>query len=58
MEVARDAGLVGLKRVMDSAPIYDAVTTQDTVTMIRSAIRVCSKPQPGLEASCGLSLSA
>ena len=37
--VAREAGLVGLKRVMDSAPIYDAVSTQDTVTMIRSAIR-------------------
>lgn len=37
--VAREAGLVGLKRVMDSAPIYGAVSTQDTVTMIRSAIR-------------------
>ncbi len=37
--VARDAGLVGLKRVMDSAPIYDVVATQDTVSMIRSAIR-------------------
>ena len=27
------------KRVLDSTPMYDAVATQDTVTMIRSAIR-------------------
>ena len=39
VDVAKAAGLVGRKRVMDSAPIYDAVATQDTVTMIRSAIR-------------------
>jgi IS5 family transposase len=36
---ARDAGLVSAKRVLDSTPLYDAVATQDTVTMIRSAIR-------------------
>jgi hypothetical protein len=30
---------VGRKRVLDSTPLYDAVATQDTVTMIRSAIR-------------------
>ena len=30
---------VGPKRVLDSTPLYDAVATQDTVTMIRSAIR-------------------
>jgi Transposase DDE domain/Transposase domain (DUF772) len=39
VEVARQAGLVGRKRVLDSTPIYDAVATQDTVTLIRSAIR-------------------
>ena len=39
VDVAKAAGLIGRKRVMDSAPIYDAVATQDTVTMIRSAIR-------------------
>src|SRR5208337_4032941 len=27
------------RRVLDSTPLYDAVATQDTVTMIRSAIR-------------------
>jgi hypothetical protein len=39
LEAAREAGLVSAKRVLDSTPLYDAVATQDTVTMIRSAIR-------------------
>ena len=39
MEAARAAGLVGRRRVLDSAPIYDAVATMDTVTLVRSAIR-------------------
>lgn len=39
LEVARAAGLVGRKRVLDSTPLYDAVATQDTVTLVRSAIR-------------------
>lgn len=39
LEVAAQAGLVGRKRVVDSTPIYDAVATMDTVTLIRSAIR-------------------
>ncbi|HEY2098950.1 MAG TPA: IS1182 family transposase [Pseudonocardia sp.] len=39
VEVAGKAGLVGRKRVLDSTPIYDAVATQDTITLIRSAIR-------------------
>jgi hypothetical protein len=39
LEVARGAGLVGRKRVMDSTPIYDAVATMDTVTLLRSAVR-------------------
>ena len=38
-EVARHAGLVGRRRVLDSTPIYDAVATMDTVTLVRSAIR-------------------
>ena len=40
LDVARAAGLIGRKRVLDSTPIYDAVATQDTVTLIRSAIRL------------------
>ena len=39
LEAAREAGLVGRRRVLDSTPLYDAVATMDTVTLIRSAIR-------------------
>jgi hypothetical protein len=39
LEVAKAAGLVGRKRVLDSTPLYDAVATMDTITMIRSAVR-------------------
>ncbi len=39
LDVARAAGLIGRKRVLDSTPIYDAVATMDTVTLVRSAIR-------------------
>jgi hypothetical protein len=38
-ELARQAGLVGVRRVLDSAPLYDAVATQDTVTLLRGGIR-------------------
>jgi hypothetical protein len=37
--LARSAGLVGVRRVLDSAPLEDAVATQDTVTMLRGAVR-------------------
>jgi hypothetical protein len=36
--VARAAGLVGRRRVLDSTPLYDAVATMDTVTLVRSGI--------------------
>ena len=37
---AREAGVMRDRvRVLDSTPIYDAVSTQDTVTQLRSAIR-------------------
>jgi IS5 family transposase len=39
LEAAQRSGVVSAKRVLDSTPLYDAVATQDTVTMIRSAIR-------------------
>ena len=39
LEVAKTAGLVGARRVLDSTPLYDAVATMDTVTLVRSAIR-------------------
>lgn len=39
LATAAAAGLVGRKRVLDSTPLYDAVATMDTITLIRSAIR-------------------
>jgi hypothetical protein len=39
LETAKQAGLVGRRRVLDSTALYDAVATMDTVTLIRSAIR-------------------
>lgn len=35
-EVAAPVGLIGLKRALDSAPLFDAVATQDTVTLVGS----------------------
>src|SRR3954452_2542310 len=38
--VARQAGVIRDRaRVLDSTPIYDAVSTQDTVTQLRAAVR-------------------
>jgi hypothetical protein len=55
--LARQVGLVGVKRVLDSAPLEDAVTTQDTVTMLRGAIcgllRACP---PALKTKVGAGL--
>ena len=51
LEVARAAGLVGVRRV---PPLYDAVATMDTVTLVRSAIRgvlaVSDAREPALRA--------
>lgn len=49
LEAARKAGLVGRKCVLDSTPLYDAVATMDTVTLIRSAIRGLFQAAAGLE---------
>ncbi|HEV8056730.1 MAG TPA: IS1182 family transposase [Nocardioidaceae bacterium] len=43
LDAASAAGLVGAKRVLDSTPLYDAVATMDTITLIRSAIRALLK---------------
>jgi hypothetical protein len=51
LHAAREAGVVSAKRVLDSTPLYDAVATQDTVTMIRSAVRqLLAAADPVLEA--------
>jgi hypothetical protein len=39
LDVARQAGLVGRKRVLDSTCLFDAVATMDTFSLVRSAIR-------------------
>jgi hypothetical protein len=51
LDAARAAGLVGRRRVLDSTPLYDAVATMDTVTLIRSAVRgLLAVADDGLEA--------
>jgi hypothetical protein len=54
LEVARAAGLLSVRRVLDSTPLYDAVATMDTVTLVRSAIRgvlgVSGEREPALRA--------
>ena len=47
LAVAKSAGLVGRKRVLDSTALYDAVATQDTVTLVRSAIRALLRTADG-----------
>ena len=39
VQAARQAGLAGARRVLDSTPLYDAAATMDTVTLVRSAVR-------------------
>jgi hypothetical protein len=39
LKAAKEAGVVSRRRILDSTALYDAVTTMDTVTLIRSAIR-------------------
>jgi hypothetical protein len=38
-QLARQLGLIGVRRVLDSAPLLDAVATQDTVSLVRGGIR-------------------
>lgn len=47
IKAAGDAGLVGAKRVLDSTPLYDAVATMDTITLVRSAMRALLKAVAG-----------
>jgi Transposase DDE domain/Transposase domain (DUF772) len=47
VDAARQAGLVGVRRVLDSTPLYDAVATMDTVTLLGAAIRGLLKVAQG-----------
>jgi hypothetical protein len=57
-EAALQVGFVGRKRVLDSTPLYDAVATQDTVTLVRTgpavlyASAVCNTRGSGPPSSC------
>ena len=54
---ARSAGALSQRRVLDSVPIYDAVATQDTVTMLHSAIRAvlaAAGDAPAADAAAGV----
>jgi Transposase DDE domain/Transposase domain (DUF772) len=58
LDAAGKAGLVGPKRVLDSTPLYDAVATMDTITLIRSAIRgLLRMADPGLQAELRQAMS-
>lgn len=51
LDAAHGAGLVGQRRVLDSTPLYDAVATMDTITLVRAAIRdLLGAADPTLEA--------
>lgn len=43
LRVAKRAGVIGHRRAVDSTGIADSVLTQDTVSLIRSALRRCLK---------------
>jgi hypothetical protein len=59
LDAASAAGLVGAKRVLDSTPLYDAVATMDTITLIRSSVRSLLRVADGdLEAELRGALSS
>jgi Transposase domain (DUF772) len=50
---ARQAGLVGVRRVLDSTPLHDAVATMDTVTLLARPSGACSRwLRGGWRSSC------
>ena len=59
LQAAQAAGLLGRRRVLDSTPLYDAVTTMDTVTLIRSSLRgLLAVADPGLRAELRAALGS
>jgi hypothetical protein len=59
--VAKRAGVIGHRRVVDSTGMADSVITMDTVSLIRSAVRRCvvrlGEIDPSRAAACGASLA-
>jgi hypothetical protein len=61
LKVAKQAGVIGHCRVVDSTGISDCVLTQDTVSLIRSAVRRClarlGEVDPARAAACAGALA-
>jgi hypothetical protein len=61
LRVAKAAGVIGHRRVVDSTGVADSVLTQDTVSLIRSAVRRCLERLGGINAGaaarCRVSLA-
>ncbi len=61
LRVAKQAGVIGHRRVVDSTGISDCVLTQDTVSLVRSAVRRClgrlGELDPARAAACAGALA-
>ncbi len=61
LRVAKQAGVIGHRRVVDSTGISDCVLTQDTVSLVRSAVRRClgrlGEIDPARAATCAKALA-
>jgi transposase len=61
LRVAKQAGVIGHRRVVDSTGISDCVLTQDTVSLVRSAVRRClgrlAELDPARAAACAGALA-
>ena len=53
---AKRAGVIGHRRTIDSTGVADSVLTQDTITLIRSAIRKCLKVLTAIDSEAGTEL--
>ena len=58
LRVAKRAGVIGHRRAVDSTGIADSVLTQDTVSLIRSALRRCLQHLGAVDATGAAQLSA
>ncbi|MCP3911053.1 MAG: IS1182 family transposase [Actinomycetia bacterium] len=56
MSTAKRAGVIGHRRTVDSTGVADSVLTQDTITLIRSAIRKCLKALTATDSRAGAEL--
>lgn len=58
LRVAKAAGVIGHRRAVDSTGIADSVLTQDTVSLIRSALRRCLERLGGIDADAAAACRA